>query len=188
MRVAIIGNEEWLVPATNDERRFAVFDVGNGRQKDTKFFHRMRTLMEDGGYRYLLRFLLEWEIDTDVNIAPETRGLLEQKLESLAPFQQWYFESLKNGFFVDSDVNDWPKVIETNRIRDSFRRYCRGRQISSRIITDSAIGKQLQRLAPGIGKSRVRIEGQRVSKYEVPSLEECRKSWEKEVGQYITWD
>ena len=82
-RVVIIGNEEWLVPATADERRWAVFDVGEGRKQDRKFFEDMRVGMEQGGYAHLLRFLLDYNITADVNAAPHTQALADQKIESL---------------------------------------------------------------------------------------------------------
>jgi hypothetical protein len=49
-RVVIIGNEDWLIPASHDERRFAFFDVGDGRKQDRAFFQSMREGMEAGGY------------------------------------------------------------------------------------------------------------------------------------------
>src|SRR5690606_13114237 len=59
-RIVIIGNEEWLVPSSHDERRFAVFHVGDGRKQDRAFFQAMREGMERGGYRLLLRYLLDY--------------------------------------------------------------------------------------------------------------------------------
>ncbi|NDB68798.1 MAG: hypothetical protein EB015_12495, partial [Methylocystaceae bacterium] len=78
-RVCIIGNEEWLVPASQDERRFAVFNVGEGRRQDREFFKEMRVGMEKGGYANLLRFLMDYDIsEFDVNEAPLTQGLIDQ--------------------------------------------------------------------------------------------------------------
>ena len=37
-RVAILGNEDWLVPASENERRYAVFNVGNKKMQDIPFF------------------------------------------------------------------------------------------------------------------------------------------------------
>ncbi|MCU9931097.1 hypothetical protein OFL77_27585, partial [Escherichia coli] len=77
-RVAIIGNEDWLVPASFDERRYAVFSVGDGRRQDRDFFHNMRVGMEEGGYAYLLKFLMDFDLSAiDVNEAPQTQGLID---------------------------------------------------------------------------------------------------------------
>src|SRR5262249_45615909 len=42
VRIFILGNESWVVPASHDERRYAVFDVGDRNKQDTKFFTQMR--------------------------------------------------------------------------------------------------------------------------------------------------
>lgn len=70
-RVAIIGNEDWLIPASFDEHRFAVFNIGEGRIQDRGFFKGMREGMEQGGYAHLLRYLMDFDLSTvDLNYAP----------------------------------------------------------------------------------------------------------------------
>jgi hypothetical protein len=84
-RVVIIGNEKWLVPATEDERRYAVFEVGNGRRQDRPYFQEMREgLDERGGAAHLLRYLMDYDLSgIDVNAAPDTIGLANQKAATL---------------------------------------------------------------------------------------------------------
>src|SRR5574343_32462 len=90
-RVMIIGNEDWLVPASNDERRFTVLDVGAGRKQDRAFFSAMRNGMEQGGYPVLLRYLMDYPLSgLDFNEAPATEGLADQKIHSLNPMYQWW--------------------------------------------------------------------------------------------------
>jgi hypothetical protein len=93
-RVVILGNEDWLVPASADERRYAVFDVGEGRKQDRAFFQKMREGMEGGGYRLLLKYLQDFDLaSVDVNEAPKTDALREQKEHSLSAHQR-FFEAL----------------------------------------------------------------------------------------------
>ena len=44
--------------ATDDERRYAVFHLGEGRMQDRKFFHDMRVGMEQGGYAGVFALML----------------------------------------------------------------------------------------------------------------------------------
>lgn len=190
-RVCIIGNEEWLVPASQDERRFAVFDVGDGRKQDRSYFQRMREGMESGGYRLLLRFLLNFDISgIDINDAPRTSALLDQKVSSLDPFHQWWLDCLHEGKLIGSDFGGaWQKEVDKERFRSAFRRYVRERNIRSRIPEDRGIGRYLKSCLPSIDGSGKRREGDElINTYRVPTLEQARKEWEKYIGHTVAWE
>lgn len=187
LRVAVLGNEEWLVPATEDERRFAVFNVGDGRMQDRKFFREMREGMEAGGYRLLLRYLMEFEINMDVTEAPQTAGLAEQKVQSLRPVHQWWQECLEAGRIVGSDFGGWPTEVEKERFRQAFTRYVRDRGISGWIPDSRTVGKNIKQCVPTMGLGRPRIEGEQVYAYRLPPLAETRKMFEEYIGHPIEW-
>lgn len=189
-RVVILGNEDWLVPATHDERRFAVFNVGDSRRQDRDFFRGMREGMEAGGYAHLLRYLLDFDLTgIDVNAAPATEGLLEQKLSSLDTFDDWWYQCLNEGRVVGTDISDdWPVEVPRGLVRDSLLRYARERNIRSRMPDESTIGKRLARCAPSIYTTRPRRGDSRVRLYHLGSLEECRADWEKHIGHRLKWE
>ena len=144
-RVVIIGNEDWLVPASHDERRFAVFTVGDGRKQDRAFFQDMRVGMEVDGYPHLLRYLLDYDLSgIDLNAAPATHGLSEQKHHTLDPFHQWWFDCLEEGALIGSESSAWPHEHNCERFRAAFRRYVKERNIRSRVPEDRAIGRLLK--------------------------------------------
>jgi hypothetical protein len=189
-RVVIIGNEEWLVPASHDERRFAVFSVGDARKQDRAFFTQMREGMEQGGYPVLLRYLLDYDLTgIDVNAAPSTEGLWEQKERSLEPFEQWWRDSLIEGKILGSDFPGWPESIECERFRAAFRRYARERQVRSRMPDDRSLGRSLRSIAPHIRKDRQsrQDDGSQPYYYRLPPLEFARKDWEKFIGHNVEW-
>lgn len=189
-RIAIIGNEEWLVPSTADERRFAVFDVGDGRKQDRAYFDAMRVALEGGGYRFLLRTLLDFDIaGIDLNDAPNTAGLLDQKHATLDPFQQWWLDCLTEGRILSGDLeNAWPRTVECERFRGAFRRYVKERNIRSRIPEDKAIGKTLKKIAGGlVAPSKSRSGDGYVNVYKLPSIEDARGAWDKYIGHSVDW-
>ena len=192
-RVVVIGNEEWLVPASADERRWAVFEVGEGRKQDRKYFEEMRLgLDEQGGAAHLLRYLMDYKITQDVNQAPNTAGLIAQKISSLEPVPQWWYDTLTAGTIAGGDWGgEWPDTIPTNRLRDALRRWAGNRNIKGRLPNDVNFGKILRQMAPSfekkkIGASRVAESDTSYAYFKV-SLEDLRKEFNKYIGGEVPW-
>jgi hypothetical protein len=189
-RVAIIGNEEWLVPASEDERRYAVFNVGDGRKQDRKFFQDMREGMEAGGYANLLRFLMDYDLTGfDVNQAPQTEGLLDQKLASLGPVQKWWCDCLTAGEVTSSDLGGvWPEKVQTARLREAFTIWSKKHNVRSWLLSDKDFGKQMRIMSPSLRHKKIHMQGSlKVNGYEFPSLAGARAEWEVYIGQPQEW-
>ena len=191
-RVAIIGNEKWLVPASTDERRFAVFNVGNGRIQDRKFFIDMREGMEQGGYACLLRYLLDFDLSgIDINAAPETAGLVEQKHASLEPIAEWWHDCLSSNQLVGSDFDgELPPMIPTNRMRQAFEGWARSRNIRSRLPGRNDFVRQFTEMAPAMPKVKARPEDKDDATYswKNPGIAGLRADWEKYIGGSVDWE
>lgn len=188
-RVVIIGNEDWLVPASHDERRFAVFTVGDGRKQDRQFFQSMREGMEADGYPHLLRYLLDFDLSgLDLNAAPATQGLSEQKHHTLDPFHQWWFDCLEEGALIGSESSAWPVEQNCERFRAAFRRYVKERNIRSRVPEDRAIGRLLKACAPSVLKKRAtRTEDGQPYVYVIPPIDAVRQEWDRFIGHPVGW-
>jgi hypothetical protein len=191
-RVAIIGNEAWVVPASEDERRYAVFNVGDGRRQDRKYFHELRVgLDEEGGNAHLLRFLLDFDLATvDVNDAPATQGLLDQKLASLEPAQKWWHDSLLEGQIAHGDFGgEWPETVLRQRFRDACLRWVKQHNIHSRLPDDRAFGRLLKAMAPSVGSKQQRdSSGHKPWFYILPPLETLRADWDNFIGHPEKWE
>lgn len=189
-RVAIIGNEDWIVPASHDERRFAVFDVGDGRKQDRDYFRKMREGLEGVGGRVLLGLLRGYPLDGfDPNDAPMTAALLDQKYATLDPIRQWWLASLRDGRLIASDfAEDWPEQIECERLKDAVQRYIRERNVRSRFPDTRHIGKQLKAVCPSLKRARVRTGRIAPWTYYLPNLEQARAEWAAFLGQETEWE
>ncbi|WP_104668687.1 bifunctional DNA primase/polymerase [Ensifer adhaerens] len=191
-RVVVIGNEKWLVPATEDERRWAVFDIGEGRKQDRRYFEEMRVGLDDqGGNAHLLRYLLDYKISQDVNQAPKTSALTDQKHASLEPVEQWWFDCLSQGEIGGGDFGaQWPELVPTNRMRDAFERWARRRNIRSRLPADNVFGATLKKVAPSMVSKKIRPDtpGDATRGYVVPALKAARKDWEKFIDGLVDWE
>lgn len=188
-RVIILGNEEWLVPASHDERRYAVFNVGSGRKKDIPFFRAARAGLEAGGYESLLRYLLDYDLKgIELNEAPATKGLHDQKIESLAPFQQWWYQNLLEGHLSHGNFNGgWPTTVRKDRFRDAFYAYMRSRNVRGWAPDDRQVGKLLSACCSLVRPKRIREGEDLVWGYAIPELDRCRVLWDKFIGHPIEW-
>lgn len=188
-RVCILGNEDWIVPATDDERRYAVFAVGEARKQDHKFFEEMRLGMEQGGYAHLLRYLLDFDITgLNFNRAPETDALLDQKMATLDPFHQWWNECLTEGKLLYGDFEEeWPGLARTDRVRDAFFAYLRNRQIRTRHPDARQIGVMFFRCLPSLHVGNHRSGKGWIRGYTFPDLQSSRDEWDKFIGHKAQW-
>jgi hypothetical protein len=85
LHVVIVGNEDWMIPASGDERRYAVSEVSDAHQGDSKYFNRLSTEIDEGGAAAMLHDLLsmhlgDWHPRLDV---PRTAELRRQQAQSL---------------------------------------------------------------------------------------------------------
>jgi hypothetical protein len=191
VRVAIIGNEDWLVPATADERRYAVFQLGNKRRQDRAFFKTMRLLLDEkGGSGLLLHYLQNFDLSAvDVDDAPKTKALLDQKLRSGDPLFDWWFECLQEGKFSHSDFDDeWVEKIPKDAFRRAFKEYCKSRAITGRILASNSFGSRLGQFCPSMKTGKIQNGNKRSNVYVFPPLAEARHEWEKFIGHEVNWD
>lgn len=191
IRVIIFGNEDWIVPASEDERRYAVFDVGTARKEDRKFFREMRKGMEAGGYSLLLRYLMDYDIsDFEPGFAPKTEALLDQKINSLNPFGKWWYLCLKREEIVGSEFlgDQWPKEVLSESFRDAYHRHVKSLGVRW-VADDATIGRYLKLMSPLTKTCRTtQADGGRARIYLLPTLEKCRKEFEDFIGHAVNWE
>lgn len=190
-RVGILGNENWLVPASQEERRFAVFEMGDEKKQANTYFQEMREGMEaDGGQGYglLLQTLRDFDLtDVDLNVAPKTSALADQKRQSLGATLEWLADSIDEGTLIGGDFQgEWHEGTSTARTRDAYRRYCDDRRITSRRDTDRNFDAAMASVIPNWERhettptKRPELSSRH---YKWPPLEECRDLMAKYLGE-----
>lgn len=190
-RIVIIGNESWLVPATSDERRFAVFNIGDGRRQDRKFFGTMkREIFEKGGDAALMRFFMDWSLGSaDVNVAPETEGLNEQKNHSLGVFERWWFACLQEGQVLGSGLDAWPTEMTSNDLYSAFVLQMQNERYRGHLPTRIGVGMQFKHLSPTCGGTTVRFNSEGSKRVHVFSpLDLVREEWDNDRGFKTKWE
>ena len=185
LRLFIVSNEDTVIPASNDERRYTCFQVGDGRVGQPEYFRQLREDMETGGYRYLLRYLQSVDLTGfEPARAIRTDMLDDQVVASLDPVHQWWSESLAEGRLLDGDSATWPETVEKEAIRIAIRRYRNDRKIGGREPPVVWIGRRLKEACKSLVTTG-RVNGRNT--YSFPPLDVARREWDTFVGCKTNW-
>jgi hypothetical protein len=177
LHVLMAANAEWVVPASHDERRFAVFDVsdryakGGAAENERKaYFDALHNELQNGGAAAMLYELLNWQLgDWHPRQIYETDGLRRQKEQSMPPLDQWFDELLQEGRLPGLRGLQSPKRFVQTRalVDDVVQRVPRLRGY----LTDKALGDFLRRR----GCTPIRSNSARG--WQFPPLAEMRSAW-----------
>ncbi|NKM11475.1 hypothetical protein GFL85_10570 [Rhizobium laguerreae] len=194
LRLFISSNERWVVPATQDERRFFVVNVSSERCNDHKYFEALRNEMENGGREALLHYLMTYDIsEFQVRAVPDTEALAEQKVEGLKNVERWWHGVLYHGAFegMGHSMEDaWPteplKVVKSE-FRDSYTRWFHKQRYQGLEASEVAFSKTLKGMLPQFEPLRVRDEGRRLRVCIIPPLPTCRAEFDTWLGAELDW-
>jgi hypothetical protein len=188
VRLMMTSNEDWVVPAGMDERRFCVLDVHPRVAQNHEYFQEMQDQLDRGGRERLLYDLLNFDLDkVNLRQIPRTHALLEQKMRSFDPLDAWWFNRLMDGM-ATSRLAGWPNSVTIDALYSDYLKS--SDEIGAGRKRDKAtFGHRLAKMAPAIRRVRARADdaGKRPWVYELPTLTECRDSFEELLGQPVEW-
>jgi Family of unknown function (DUF5906) len=206
IRSIIIGNSDWIVPASYDERRFFVLNVNSAHKDDREYFDRLDDeLYNNGGLGALMHILMNWKVDVNLRTALVTEALIEQKTESMTGVERWWFNLLVSGQlpFVHKDERGYLVVKERlyldfcNSMRISGEKSkCDTRSFGMRFVEmiPKLDGGKLQYYKNGKVISMVGVgdkwtSGQeRLNVYIIPKLEICRALMDFRLKSKFGWN
>jgi hypothetical protein len=208
IHLLMASNDDWVVPAGYDERRYLVLDVGDAVKQDHGYFARLRAELDEGGLSHLLHFLLTYDI-TEYNVrkVPETRGLTDQKQMSRKPEESWWFNKLQDGRVLDQ--KHWEEDISKDDLYDDYVEEMENMGIHRRHSRE-ALGRFLTKVCSPPGAATYEEKWPKVFQKEVtysvrgkfgeevsakgrkrfnkfPSLKQCRAVFDKDFGGPYEW-
>ena len=200
LHVIISSNEDWVIPAGADERRFFVLDVSSCKKKDFRYFEALEAERRKGGAEAMLYDLLRHDL-TGFNVrdVPSTEALLDQKVQSFRGPEGWWFDILIDGFCPgrktenEFDPNfaeqDWTQPVSVSRsaLYKDYLEYSQ-RMREYRPAAKAQFAKLLRKMVPGLADERPRQGTGRNRCYVIPPLSECRLSFEELIGGPIPWE
>lgn len=182
VNMIMASNNDWVVPAGPDERRFAVFDVSDRHQKDKPYFKAIfNQMLRRGGCEAMLYDLLEFDLADhrkryDIGEIPRTHALLDQILHSMNPAQKFWFDRLREGTLLP-DHENWTGDVQATTFHHSYIRFSDDIGMQRNKKFDYQFLKELRKVCPDIERVRMSVDtttGTRPWLLKFPSLEECR--------------
>jgi hypothetical protein len=190
LHVIMASNADWVVPAGEHERRFAVFDVSEDHRQDEAWFAPIYQQLESGGYGAMLFDLLRHDLgEWHPRHFPRTAALSSQQAQSLTPEYQWWVELLETGVLWGAEPSEPNKAVSnayeveeptgtgygiTRRVRRKGL-YDQAREISPRLKTasDHRLGSFLRDRGCVNDSKVLRRRG-----WTFPTLADARADWE----------
>lgn len=171
-------NDDWCVPATMDERRFAVFDVSSRARGDVAYFKALFGEVNRGGAEAMLWDLQRMDLDGwhPRESVPQTEALLEQKMQSLTGLELWWLAKLHSGVTSETGPKNPRWLLSTPALED-----CKRLNPKAWYVNDTQFGRFMRDLGcehKSTGSARGWV---------MPPLAEARRDWERRFGGAVDW-
>jgi hypothetical protein len=169
LHLMMASNEEWVVPAALDARRFFVLEVSRAHANDHDWFGAIWREMEAGGYAAMLYDLLHHDL-TGFNVrhVPDTDGLQEQKKLSLGTSEAWWLDVLHRGYVYRSKLGleaffgEWHAAMTTEVLFASYGDFAKSRS-ERHPMNREGFGKFIARMGAKPVKPRDAVIGERIA-------------------------
>lgn len=200
LNIMIASNNDFVVPATADERRFFILEtsplLSDVRQTDPEaartYFDVLYDEMDNGGAEAFLDFLLQVDLSTYNRYAPPKNMALHRQVQhNLLPKERWFQEVLQQGAWFP-DVEKFNKEPCALEIQESFQEW---KSRNHAPYENTYFHQFFENVVPGIKKTQREVtyimreyknieDGdyaitKRRNVYLFPDLETCRKIWMK---------
>jgi hypothetical protein len=189
LRLVFSSNNDWVVPAGLEERRFCVLDVADTHQQDHAYFAALDAQMKGGGLEAMLLSLLKFDISGfNLRQAPLTQGLSDQIELSMDAASQFWLSFLRSGNFHNSP--GWPhddRFISTVALHHAYAEFC-GRHNQRHMLSDALLIKRLLEVCPSLAYHRPTIGGKRVTGRMIPPIKQAREEFLRATKMQIQWD
>lgn len=189
LHILMASNNDWVVPAGVDERRYFVLKVSDRYAQDHKYFGALVNEMNNGGLEAMLHDLLHVDLSGfNVRNVPATVGLAEQKEHSLDTVLAWWLQKLIDGEIPSATA--W-ELVPFKMLYDDYQDSAKNVGSMVRRVSETHFAKTLRKVLPaGWPKtSRPNLVGTflRAKHYELPPLEDCRAFWDSFIGYKRDW-
>jgi hypothetical protein len=187
IRLIVASNEDWVVPASLDERRYFVLDVKDDHMQDTEYFGELVKESRGGGIAAMLHDLMSWPLGgINLREPPRTEALVGQILQSIPSIQKWYYGRLLDGKQLREGMS-WERIISTQNLHKDYLDFC-GQICEKYPEPDFLFSKRLREFEKSIKSVRPRQGFNREYSLRFPDLAECRTNFVNKIGFNVDWE
>jgi hypothetical protein len=186
IHLMMASNNEWVIPAGLDARRFAVFDVADARRNDKAFFTALNAQLASGGLAAMLHDLLAmdimgWHPSRGI---PKTQALAEQKAFSLEPASKWWMAQLDRGSLPTTEIFDWAEgpvtldPVSKGEMLEDYDRFLK----ANRVFSAKASHRTIVASGRALGLDTAKSKDGKERLWTLPPLAEARRAFEETLG------
>jgi hypothetical protein len=178
LAIYMSGNDKWIVPASHDERRYAVNKISEKWKKNKTYFAPLFEEINNGGAGAMLYDLLRMDLEGwhPRDNVPQTQALIDQKMLGLSGLQQWYVHKLSIGELPAPNKKNPRFVLSENLMKDAKDHTPR-----NRYVTDTELGRFMAEMG-----CTHKSNGQKWG-WVFPPLTEARNAWRAQAGDNWDW-
>ncbi|EKO3780453.1 hypothetical protein P0F39_001989 [Vibrio metschnikovii] len=185
-RFLMCTNNDWAVPAHQQERRFFVLEVSDCKKQDKEYFRDLyRDIESPETIGQLFHFLKHYDISPfNLHKAPMTEALQAQIMESLPSEAEWLQTVLSSGSLSDGNTTynlDNSALIPKESFFNSYIAFCDDMKLNGyERKAPKALGKYLKQTLGVVSEGgKVNTTGQRLNCYKAKPLEEMKSIFEQ---------
>ena len=178
-RFLFTSNADFVVPASFEERRFAVFDIASSRRQDNDYFRDLQTWYNEQGASALLHYLQNFDFSKqNLRSAPHTKALQDQKLLSADNVTTWLYDCLLAGEIYQPGYGGnavvFPSSASKQEIYESYVASLRSDKYETPVKVN-AFWRKLKRYYPLFHRPSQKEVGDRAIRHiETNKLDTCR--------------
>lgn len=200
LHILMASNSDWVVPVSMEDRRFFVLDVSSAKRNNSTYFAAILNQLSDGGSGAFLDMLMKRDISKfDVTRIPQTEALRQQKIHSLSPVAQWWYQKLIDGrIFLHNDK--WERTVSFDQLKQDFFEFVQTMRIHAP-ITLQGFMYTLMKIFGGPNSVRkyqttksievMTTTGLKIIPrpymIDIPDLVNCRELWDRYIGCTTEW-
>ena len=173
VHMIMAANAEWVVPASHDERRYAMFNVSNKKLRNETYFNALHDEINNGGLEAMLFDLLHVKLgDWHPRKVPNTEALRQQKIRSMTNLQEWWEQLLQEATIPAAGKE--PDIAMTQYLINHAREFAP----RLRELTPAALGRFLA------DHGCIKLHRANGNAWRFPEINAARQEWER---RYQGW-